>query len=66
MTWSIEILDDGFGLVQTKGGHSRTVYFATTSKDADEFIAMMELVTLFKSGVPIEMIKTKPKTRTKK
>lgn len=59
MTWSIERLEDGYGLVETVGENSRTVYLTKTAKDAKKMIQMAEVYDLMHSGAPVEIIKAK-------
>lgn len=62
MTWSIEDLQgDGYGLVETVGRKSRTVYIATDHADAMRFMEMAEVYELVKSGAPVEAFKAKAK-----
>ena len=61
MTWSIERLEDSWGIVQTNGNTSRTVYIASKAKDAHDFIVMAEVYELVKGGAPVEALTPKKK-----
>lgn len=63
MTWSIERLEDGYGLVETNGATSRTVYIAAKASDASRFLAMAEVYELLQSGAPVEAL---PKIKAKR
>jgi hypothetical protein len=65
MTWSIERLENGWGLVQTNGQNSRTVYVASKAKDAADFLAMAEVYELVKGGAPVEALVKPAKRRTR-
>lgn len=70
MSWSIEDLQgEGYGLVETVGKTSRTVYTTTNAADAQRFLAMAEIYELVKCGAPVEAFKKsitpKPKGRRK-
>lgn len=55
MSWSIEDLQgEGYGLVETVGKTSRTVYIASDAADAQRFLAMAEIYELVKCGAPVE------------
>lgn len=59
LTWSIERLDEGYGLVETIGETSRTVYLAKTAKDAKRLLQMTEVYDLMHSGAPVEIVRAK-------
>lgn len=56
MTWSIERLEDGYGLVETTGEVSETVYIAKRAKDAKRLIQAFEVYELFHAGGPVEAL----------
>jgi hypothetical protein len=56
MTWSIERLEDGYGLVETIGEASRTVYLTKLAKDAKRLIQMAEVYELCHAGAPVEAL----------
>lgn len=67
MPWTIEDVGEGiYGLVLTCGKTSRTVFQASTARDAHLFLEMAEVYDLLHSGVASEtLFATKPK-RTRK
>ena len=63
--WTIEVIDeDNYGIVLTHGRNSKTIYYANSSKSADDLVEALEFWELFKAGVPHELVKPKPKPRT--
>lgn len=65
MTWSIERLEEGYGLVETIGEVSETVYIAKRAKDAKRLIQAFEVYELCKSGAPVEVLPKITKRGTK-
>lgn len=63
MTWSIERLEDGYGIVETNGEASRTVYLTKSAKDAKKLIQMAEVYELLHAGAPIEALPKMTKRR---
>lgn len=63
MTWSIERLEDGYGLVETVGETSRTVAVYRFAKDAKRTVQAYEVYELVQNGAPVEVW---PKIRAKR
>lgn len=63
MTWSIERLEEGYGLVETIGEVSETVYTAKRARDAKRLIQAFEVYELVQNGAPVEVW---PKIRAKR
>ncbi len=65
--WSVEDIGDGcYAIIKTEGRVSKTLYHAFTSKDADTLVEALEYLSLWKSGIPKEMMSENPKPGRKR